>query len=81
MERERSQPVLPCCGAKMVSAEKTAPGAENQVFGLKSQVSDFVPAYVEVIAAINATDAMPSRISFVPGVARSPRVTPDRVRA
>jgi hypothetical protein len=43
----------------MVSAEKTAPGAENQVFGLKSQVSDFVPAHVEVIAAINATDATP----------------------
>jgi hypothetical protein len=43
----------------MVSAEKTAPGAENLVFGLKSQVSDFVPAHVEVIAAINATDATP----------------------
>jgi CO/xanthine dehydrogenase Mo-binding subunit len=31
----------------------------HAVFGLKSQVSDFVPAHVEVIAAINATDATP----------------------
>ena len=36
-----------------------APGAENQVFGPKSQVSDFVTGHVEVIAAINATDATP----------------------
>jgi hypothetical protein len=42
---------------KVVPVMKKSAGSKKQVFGRKSQVSEFVNAHVEVIAAINATDA------------------------
>jgi hypothetical protein len=55
--------------------------AEDQVFGLKSQVSGRVGGYVvKVIAAINATDATPF-LESPSCLVSLHRVTPDRVRA
>jgi hypothetical protein len=44
----------------VVALGQVPPGAKDQFFGLKSQVSGFGDGYVlNVIAAINATDATP----------------------